>query len=166
MTSRLRDWIVLLAMAIAFCVAFLVEPDWNLQEAHLLCDGQPVQVFESMSACALDQPPGCPCIRPDNPWTFWFWVVVLPALGIAAALLLRSPGLRSAAFLAGALAIGGGCALFFIGQRESFDEEAWAASQLVVAIYISVILVAFGAARLVRRMRSSYADARSAQREN
>lgn len=150
MTSPAHDWTVLLAISIAFCVAFLVEPDWALQEAHRLCAGQPVQVFESITACSVNQPVACPCVRPQNPWVIAYWFVFLLGVGIAAALLLRAASLLSAVSLAGTMAVGGYSGFLFLSRRELFEPEAWVYAPFVITAYIAITLVAFGLARLVR----------------
>jgi hypothetical protein len=152
MTSPQRDWIVLLATSIAFCVALLIEPDWNLQEAHLLCAGQPVQVFESMTACSVNLTPACPCVRPQNPWVIAYWLAFLTGAGIAAALLLRMQSLLSAVFLVGAMAVGGYCGLLLLSQSEMFEPEAWAYAPFSIAAQTAITLVAFGLARLARHL--------------
>lgn len=146
-----RDWIVLLGISAAFCVAWLVEPDWNLQEAHRQCAGQPVQVFESMTACAVNQPVECPCVRPQNPWVVVYWLVFLAGVGIAGAFLLRTRFLLSAVFLACATVVGGYCGLFLLSRRELFEPEAWAYAPFVFAVYAAITLLAFSLARLTRR---------------
>jgi hypothetical protein len=146
------DWIVLLSFGLIFCMAFIFEPEWHLPEAHLLCEGEPVKIFESMTACTVDQPPGCPCIRPENPLTTVYWLSVLSILGIGAALLLRSGSLKGAIVMAGAMAAGGVCALFILSRGRSYDAEDWGFGQLAIAAYIAVSLVAFGMARLVQRL--------------
>lgn len=152
MTSSHHDGTVLLAISLAFCIALLIEPDGNLQEAHLLCAGQPPQVFESIAACAVNQPPGCPCVRPDNPWLIAYWLVFLPGAGIAAALLLRAKSLLSLVLLAGAMAVGGYGGLLLLSRREMFEPEAWAYAPFVLAVYVAVSLLAFGLARLARHL--------------
>ena len=147
-----RDWIVLLGISVAFCVAWLVEPDWNLQEAHRHCAGQPVEVFESMTACTVNQPVACPCERPQNPWVVVFWLVFLSAVGIAGAFLLRSQLLLSAVLLACAMVVGGYCGLFLLSRRELFEPEAWAFAPYVFAACTGITLVAFGLTRLARRL--------------
>ena len=147
-----RDWIVLLAISITFCVAFLLQPDWNLQEAHLLCAGQPVQVFESMTACSVNQPVACPCVRPQNPWVIAYWLMLLPGAGIAAALLLRAQLLLSAYLLVCAMAVGGYCGFLLLSRREMFEPEAWGYAPFVIGIYTSITLVAFFLVRLTRHL--------------
>jgi hypothetical protein len=147
-----RDWIVLLGISVAFCVAWLVEPDWNLKEAHRVCAGQPVQVFESMTACTVNQPPGCPCVRPQNPWVIAYWLVFLVGVGVAAAFLLRSHSLLGAAFLAGAMVVGGYLGIFILSRRKTFEPEAWAFAPYAFAITITITLVAFGLARRIRHL--------------
>jgi hypothetical protein len=151
MSLSQRDWIVLLAISAGFCIAFLVEPDWNLKEAHLLCAGRPVQVFESMNACSVNLSVGCPCVRPRNPWVYVYWFVFLSGAGIAAALLLRTRALVSAVFIAGAMAVGGYCGFFLLSRRELFEPEAWALAPFVITVYAAFTLLAFGLARLARR---------------
>ena len=148
MRFRPREVVVLLSLAVTFCAAFLIQPEWNVSEAHLLCDGEPTRVFESMAACTVGQPPGCPCVRPENPWAYVFWLCVLPSIGVAASLLLRSHG---AAQLGGALSVAGACALFALSRRNSFDEEAWGVGLLVVAAYIALVLVTFGTTRAITK---------------
>jgi hypothetical protein len=148
--SPRHDRTILLAIAAAFCIAILVEPEGTLSEAHRLCDGQPVQVFDSMTACEANLVPACSCASPENPWAYVYWLVILPGLGIAAALLLRSKSLPSAFSLVGGLAIGGGVAVLFLAQRESFEAEALAVGIVFVATCIAITLVAFGLARLAR----------------
>jgi len=150
--SPRREWVVLIAAAAAFCLAFLVEPDWNLKQANLRCEGQPVQVFESMSACSVDLRPGCMCFRPQNPWAPAYWIVLLPSFGIAAALLMRRRILEALSSLAGALAVGGGCALLLVAQRESFDAESWGYGMIFVAALGWIILVVFAVTRLVKHL--------------
>jgi hypothetical protein len=152
LTFARRDWAVLLTISITICVAFLVEPDWNLQEAHRLCAGQPVQVFESITACSVNQPVACPCVRPQNPWVIAYWLVFLTGVGIAAALLLRAKSLLSAAFLVGAMAIGGCFGFLLLSRRELFEPEAWAYAPFVITAYVAITLVAFGLARLARHL--------------
>lgn len=150
MTSPQRDWLVLLGISVAFCVAWLVEPDWNLQEAHRHCRGQLVEVYESMAACTVNLPPGCPCERPDNPWVKVFWVVFLSGTGIAAALLLRSQLLTGAVLLACAMVAGGYGGLFLLSRRELFEPEAWVYAPYVFALLTGFTLFVFGLTRLVR----------------
>src|ERR1044071_1487934 len=145
-----RDWIVLLAISIAYCVAFLVEPDWDRQEAHLSCTGQPVQVFESMAACSVKLAPACQCARPQNPWVIAYWLTFLPGADIAAALLLRMQSPRGAVFLVGAMAAGGYGGLFLLSQSEMFEPEAWASAPFVIGAEAAITVAAFGVARLVR----------------
>jgi hypothetical protein len=150
MQLSLRELVVLVGLAAIFCVCFLVEPDWNLTEAHRLCNGERAQVFDSMAACAIGQQPGCTCMRPVNPWAYAFWLAVLSLIGIAASVLLRSDFLPAAALLIVALATGGACALFLLSRRESFDEEAWIIGQVVVAVYIAFVMIVFALARSIR----------------
>jgi hypothetical protein len=149
MTSPQWDWTVLLAISIAVCVAFLVQPEGNVQEAHRLCAGQPNQLFESMAACTVNQPVSCSCVRPRNPWVIAYWLVFLPGVGIAAALLLRA---RGAVSLAGAVAVGGFCGFLAISLGEGLEPDAWAAVPLVIAADIAITLAAFGLARLARHL--------------
>jgi hypothetical protein len=150
MQLNVRELVVLFALGAAFCVAFLFEPEWDLTEAHMLCTGEPVRVFDSMAACSAELRPGCPCMRPDNPWAYIFWLVMLPLVGVTAALSLRSRWLPAAAMLSVVLAAAGAGALLLLSHRESFDEEAWAVGQVVVAAYIVFILCIFGLGRVVR----------------
>lgn len=152
LTLPQRDWFILLAIAIAFCGALLIEPDWNLQEAHRLCAGQPVQVFESMSACTVNQPPGCPCVRPPNPWVIAYWLAFLPGVGIAAAVLLRTRALLGAVLIVGAMGVGGYCGLFLLSRREAFEPEAWVIAPLAIATETSITLAAFCLARFARQL--------------
>ena len=147
-----RDWTILLAISVAFCVAQLVEPEWHLQEAHRLCVGKPVQVFDSMTACGVNLPPGCPCVRPQNPWVIVYWFVFLSGVGIAAALLLRARALLGAAFLVVAMAAGGYSGLLLLSRRELFEPEAWAYAPFVFAAYTAIALVAYGLARVARHI--------------
>jgi hypothetical protein len=149
MTSPQRDWTILLAISIAFCAAFLAEPEWNVKEAHRLCAGQPNQVFESIATCTVNQPVSCSCVRPRNTWVIAYWLVFLPGAGIAAALLLRA---RGAVSLAGAIAVGGFCGLLVISRREVLEPDAWAGAPFVIAADIAITLVAFGLARLARHL--------------
>ena len=148
--SSKRDWVVLIAISITLCVAFLVEPDSNLQEAHLLCPGQPVQVFESMTACTENQPPSCPCVRPENPWTMAYWLALLAGIGIAAAFLLRMQWLPGAAHLVGAMFAGGFLGLLFLSRSDSFEPEAWGYAPFVFCFGSAIIVATFGLARLMR----------------
>ena len=150
--SPQRDWTVLLGISIAFGVALLVEPDSNLKEAHRLCAGQAAQVFESMSACTVNQPVACPCIRPQNPWVIAYWLVFLTGVGIAAAFLLRGQRLQRAFALIVAMALGGICGLFLLSRRETFEPEFWYLAPFIVTAYIAITLVAFGLARLARHL--------------
>lgn len=150
MRLDLRELVVLGGLAATFCVCFLIEPDWNVTEAHRLCGREPAQVFDSMSACSIGQQPGCTCMRPENPWAYVFWLAVLSSIGIAASVLLRSDFLPGAALLIVSLAAAGACALFLLGRRESFDEEALVIGQVVVAVYIAFVLVVFALARSAR----------------
>jgi len=145
-----RELMVLVGLAVTFFVCFLIEPEWSLTEAHRLCDGEPVQVFDSMPACGIGQSPGCTCFRPDNPWAYAFWVAALLLVGISASVLLRSDFFPAVVLLLVALAAAGTCALFELSRRESFDEEAWIISQLTVAVYIAFVMVTFGFARSAR----------------
>ena len=43
MQLSLRELMVLVGLAAIFCVCFLIEPDWNVTEAHRLCDGERTQ---------------------------------------------------------------------------------------------------------------------------
>jgi hypothetical protein len=150
MRLDLRELVVLVVLAAAYCVCFFIEPDWNVTEAHRLCDGEPTQVFESMSACAVGQRPGCTCMRPESPWAYVFWLVMLPSIGIAAAVLLRSNLLPSAVLLTVALAAAGACALLMLSRRESFEDEAWVFAPYVVGVEIVIVVGTFGIARAVR----------------
>jgi hypothetical protein len=150
MQLNLRELMVLMGLAAIFCVCFLIEPDWNVTEAHRLCDGKSTQVFDSMAACAIGQQPGCTCMRPVNPWAYAFWLVALSLIGIAASVFLRSDFLPAAAPLIVALAAGGTCALFLLSRRESYDEEAWLIGKVVVAVYIAFVMVVFALARSAR----------------
>ena|SRR5688572_18262779 len=150
MTSSQRDWTILLMISIAFCVAILVEPDWNVKEAYRLCAGQPGQVFESMAACTVNQLIGCSCIRPENPWLIVYWLVFLGGVGIAAALLLRRQWPQSVSALIGAMAIGGFFGL--LSRRDSFEPEFWYLAPLAFAAFIAITLAAFGLARLARHL--------------
>jgi hypothetical protein len=150
MQLNLRELMVLVGLAAVFCVCFLIEPDWNVTEAHRLCDGERTQVFDSMAACAIGQQPGCTCIRPVNPWAYAFWLVALSLIGIAASVWLRSDFLPVAAPLIVALAAGGVFALFLLSHRKSLDEEAWLIGKFVVAVYIAFVMVVFALARSAR----------------
>ena len=150
MKLDLRELVVLVGLAAIFCVCFLVEPDWNLTEAHRLCSGERTQVFDSMAACAIGQQPGCMCMRPANPWAYAFWIAVLSLIGIAASVLLRSDLLPAAALLILALATAGACALLLLSRRDSFDEEAWLIGKVMVAAYIAFVMVVFALARSAR----------------
>jgi hypothetical protein len=153
LTFAQRDWALLLAIAIGFCVAFLVEPDWNLQEAHRLCAGEPVEIFESITACSVNMPAACPCVRPYNPWVIVYWLVFLLGVGTAAALLLRVRALlMNAVFLVGAMVAGGYSGFLLLSRRELFEPEAWAYAPLVLSAYIAITLVAFGLTRLARHL--------------
>ena len=145
-----RELVVLLGLAVAFCVCFLIEPEWNLTEAHRVCGGDHAQVFESMTACGMGLSPGCGCFRPVNPWAYVFWIVALSLIGIAASILLRSDFLPAVPLLIVALAAAGAYALFALSRRELFDEEAWIIGKFVVAVYIAFVLVVFGFARSAR----------------
>ena len=146
----LRELVVLVGLAAIFFVCFLVEPDWDVTEAHRLCDGEPTQVFDSMAACAIGQQPRCTCMRPVNPWAYAFWLAALSLIGIAASVFLRSDFLPAAALLIVALAAAGACALSLLSHRESFDEEAWLIGKFVVAAYIAFVMVVFALARSAR----------------
>jgi hypothetical protein len=146
-----RDWIVLPLISVAFCVALLVAPDWDLQEAHRLCAGQPVQVFESMNACTVNQPVSCPCVRPQNPWAIVYGLVFLSGVGIASALLLRARFLLSAVLIVGAIVVGGYGGFFLLSRRELFEPEAWAYAPFAISTYSAISLFAFGLARLARQ---------------
>jgi hypothetical protein len=146
-----RELVVLLGLAMSFCVAFLIQPEWNASEAHLLCDGESARMFDSMAACTVGQRPGCPCVRPENPWASVFWLCVLPSIGVAASLLLRLRGSLGAALLGGALAVAGVSALFALSRRNAFDGEAWGLGVLVVAAYIALVLGAFGTTRVITK---------------
>jgi hypothetical protein len=150
MQLGLRELVVLVGLAAIFCVCFLVEPDWNLPEAHRLCDRERTQVFDSMAACAIGQHPGCTCMRPVNPWAYAFWLAMLSLIGIAASVLLRSDFFPAAALLIVALAAAGACALFLLSRRDSFDEEAWLIGKVVVAVYIAFVMIVFALARSAR----------------
>lgn len=150
MRLGLRELMVLFGLAAIFCTSFLVEPDWSVTEAHRFCDGERTQVFDSMTACAVGQQPGCTCMRPANPWAYAFWLTVLSSIGIAASVLLRSDLLSAAALLIVALAASGACALSLLSRRESFDEEAWVIGQAMVAVYIAYVMVVFALARSAR----------------
>jgi hypothetical protein len=150
MKPGLRELVVLAGLAAIFCVCFLIEPDWDLAEAHRLCGAEPVQVFDSMAACAVGQKPGCMCMRPANPWAYAFWLAALSLIGIAASVFLRSDFLPGAALLIPALAAAGACALFLLSRRESFDEEAWLIGKVMVAAYIAFAMVVFALARSAR----------------
>lgn len=154
MTPFKREVVVLLGLAAAFCISLLLEPEWYQAQAHLLCPGQPVKVFESITACSADMRPGCPCVRPENPWVYVYWLTLLPALGIVASLLLRTRPWPGAALLGFAMALGGVSALFWLARAESFDTEAWGYSGMMVAAYVVIILVAFGLARGVKSLVS------------
>jgi len=150
MQLSLRELLVLVGLAAIFCVCYLVEPDWNLTEAHRLCDGGRTQVFDSMAACAIGQQPGCTCVRPVNPWAYAYWLAVLSSIGIAASVWLRSEFLAAAPLLIVALAIAGACALSLVSRRESFDEGAWVIGKVIVAVYIAFVMVVFALARSAR----------------
>jgi hypothetical protein len=158
--SLLRDLAILVAISIACCVAFLVEPDWNLQEAHLLCAGQPVQVFETMSACEVNMQPACPCVRPQNPWVIVYWLVLLAGIGVAAALWLRARSLPGALGLAAAWVVGGYGGMYFLSRRELFEPEAWAFAPYVFGAQAVIVITVFWLTRLTghlvakRRLRS------------
>jgi hypothetical protein len=147
MPTALRNGVVLSGVAVLFCVAFLIEPEWYQREAHNPCTGQ---VFESLDAC--DAAPGCTCSRPLNPWVITYWLMFLSGLGMAAALLLRAKSLLSAIFLAGAMTVGGYGGLFLVSRREMFEPEAWAYAPFVFTIYIAVTLLAFFVVRLARHL--------------
>jgi hypothetical protein len=150
--SPSRDWAVLLTISVAFCFAQLAEPAWHLQEAHLLCAGKPVQVFESLDACNADMPPGCPCVRPQNPWVIVYWFVFLSGAGIAAALLIRAPAALAAVFLVVAMAVGGYSGLLILSRRELFEPEAWGYAPLLFAAYTAIALLAYGLTLLTRHL--------------
>jgi hypothetical protein len=150
MRLSIREFVVLVGLAAIFCISFLVEPEWHVREAHRLCDGEHVQVFDSMDACAVDQQSGCTCMRPVNPWAYAFWLTALSSIGIAASRLLRSDLLSAAALLTVALAAAGACALLLLSHREAFDEEAWLIRKFVVAVYIAFVMVVFALARSAR----------------
>ena len=150
MQLSLREVVVLVGLAAIFCVCFLIQPDWNLTEAHRLCDGEPTQVFDSMAVCDIGQKPGCMCMRPVNPWAYVFWLAALSSIGIAASVLLRSDFLPAAALLIVALAAAGACALSLLSHRESYDEEAWLIGKMVVAVYIAFVMIVFALARSAR----------------
>ena len=141
-----RNALVLSGVAGLTCIAFLFEPEWYLREAHNLCTGQ---VFGSLDACVAE--PACVCARPLNPWAFVYWLAFLAGVGIAAALLLRTRLLPSAICLLGAIAVGGYCGFFLLSRQPLFEPEAWAFAPIVIAIYASIALIAFGLARLVRQ---------------
>jgi len=147
-----RDWAVFLAISIAYCVAFLIEPDWNLQEAHFFCAKQPVQVFESMTACSANLSPGCSCVRPQNPWVIVYWLGLLSGTGIAAALLLRAKQLLSLVIVAGAMAVGGYFGFLLLSRRELFEPEAWFIAPYAIAVHIAITFLAFWLARLTRHL--------------
>ena len=150
MQLSMRELVVLVALAAIFCICFLVQPAWHVTEAHRLCDGQSTQVFDSMSACAIGQHPGCTCMRPVNPWAYVFWLAVLSSIGIAASVLLRSDFFSGALLLIAALAASGACALFLVARRDSFDEGAWLIEKFVVAMYIAFVMIVFAVARSSR----------------
>jgi hypothetical protein len=139
---------MLLGLATAFYVAFLIQPDWALTEAHRLCEGEPSRIFDSMDACGVGQRPGCTCFRPDNPWASVFWFAVLPLIGASASILLRSRFLPGVVLLGAVLAAAG--ALVVLGHRRSIDEEGIAVEALVIAAYIALILAVFGVCRVVK----------------
>ena len=151
MTWSQRHWIVLLAISVAFCAAFLAEPDWYLKEARLLRADHPTQVFESMNDCSMNSTPGDICARPLNSWVIVYWLVILAGVGIGAALLLRTRLLLGAIFLLGAMAEGGYFGFFLLSRRPLFEPEAWAYTPIVIAVYASIALAAFGLARLLRQ---------------
>ncbi|HKE96974.1 MAG TPA: hypothetical protein VKB34_21885 [Povalibacter sp.] len=78
--------------------------------------------------------------------------MLLPSFGIAAALLMRRRILEALSSLAGALAVGGGCALLLVAQRESFDAESWGYGMIFVAALGWIILVVFAVTRLVKHL--------------
>lgn len=147
MRSATREFATLLGLAAAFYVAFLIQPDWAVTEAHRICEGEPLRVFDSINACGVGQRPGCTCFRPDNPWASVFWFTVLPLIGISASLLLRSRFLRGTILLSAVLAAAG--ALVVLGHRGSLDEEGVAVGLLVITAYIALVLTAFGVRRAV-----------------
>jgi len=146
-----RELVVLLGLAATFFVCFLIEPEWNLAEAHRLCDGKPMQVFDSMDLCAFGQSPGCTCFRPENPWAYVFWIAALSLVGIAASILLRSEFFSGAMLLVVALASAGACALFELSRRGPFSEEDWIIGKFVVAVYVAFVMVIFSFARAARK---------------
>jgi hypothetical protein len=148
MRSATREFVTLSGLAAAFYVAFLIQPDWALTEAHRLCEGEPIRVFDSMNTCDIGQRPGCTCFRPDNPWASVFWFAVLPLIGISASILLRSRFLFGAVLLSAVLAAAG--ALVVLGHRGSMDEEGVTVGLLVIAAYVSLVLAAFGVCRAVK----------------
>ena len=139
---------MLLGLATAFYVAFLIQPDWALTEAHRLCEGEPSRIFDSMNACGIGQGPGCTCFRPDNPWAPVFWLAVLPLIGASACLLLRSRFLLGVVLLGAVLAAAG--ALVVLGHRGALDEEGVTVGMLVIAAYIALVLAAFAVCRAVK----------------
>jgi hypothetical protein len=147
MSTPLRNAVVLVGVAVLFCVAFLIEPEWYQWKARNLCTGQ---VFESLDACIA--PPGCVCARPLNPWVITYWLAFLSGVGIAAAFLLRAKSLLSAVFLAGAMVVGGYGGLLVVSRRELFEPEAWAFAPFVFAVYIAITVFAFAFARVVRHL--------------
>ena len=55
MQLRSREVVVLMSLAVIFCVAFQIQPEWYVPEAHLVCDGEPARIFDLMVACAVGQ---------------------------------------------------------------------------------------------------------------
>jgi hypothetical protein len=147
----MRDAVVLVAISITFCLAFLVEPDSSLREAQRICAEQPVQNFESMAACSVGQAPGCSCVRTQNPWVIVYWLALLTSVGIAAALLLRAPASMGALLLIVAMASGGFFGFLFLSWRRLFEPEAWGYAPFVIALHTAIALVVYGAARLLWR---------------
>jgi hypothetical protein len=154
-TPRVRNGVVLGGLAAAFFVAFLIEPEWHLAEAHRLCEGRRAEVFDSMEACTIGQPPGCPCIRPGSPWAFVFWIVALSLLGLVGGIVLRMRLLAGATALGVALAVAATCALFVLERGVPRGYEPWANLMFVVVVYIPLIIVVFGITNAFRHRRLS-----------
>jgi hypothetical protein len=151
MHSATRELATLMVLAAAFYFAFFIQPDWNLTEAHRLCEGEPSRVFDSMNACGVGQRPGCTCFRPDNPWASVFWFAVLFLIGLSASIFLRSRFLLGVVLLGAVLVVAGAFVLVVFSRRGStMVEEGIAVGALVIAAYIAFALTAFGVCRFVK----------------
>ena len=106
-----------------------------------------------MSACGVGQTPGCICAREHDGWAAAYWLIVLSALGVASACLLRSRTFPAIVLIIIAVVAGGEAGMFALSLREPFDAEYRFAWYFAIAIYAGFVVILFSLVRAFRHWR-------------